>query len=450
MNGIARENLLPIATGFGILAWVLSFPFYGAPAFNLLNDLAVWGTHSFALGLALGFFVSALSNYTIKIPDVAAAPVAAGLAWLAVLLPHSAFTVPLMFICGLAASLPMLTWARNLGEMEKPATPFLITLIITNLWCVFTYLPWQDHRAYYLMTGIASLFFIASPWGLKTPAPIKTDIPLPWPKLKPLLLFIIVTSWTGGLLHRAFLPALAEWPGITWLSFWPYIVALIPAGILARRRYEPLAAWSLSILGLALLALALENPALNPSVKLAGLTGTLIGAAFADLFIWLSLIYFVYRGYPRALGVGLGVNVSIIWLVGVTADLLYLSSPVNLSLAAVSGAALLFILVPVILLRLPLSAPGRPVNDSASGFNSNLPDLTKGQENQEKFTAAEIRVLKLLLEGRKNKEIAEELFISLNTVKFHVRNILRKSNCGSRKELFEMLPEKTEEVVPSL
>lgn len=389
--------------------------------------------------MAIGFFISALSTYNIKIADRVAAPAAVCLAVPAVLNQQLALTVLLMFICGLVTSVPMLTWARNLGGMRKPVSPFITAVILSSLWCVITCLPWQNPRAYYLMTGIISLVFIAAPFGLKAGTLITTEKPIPWSRLSPLLLFIAVTSWTGGLLHRAFLPAMADWPGMAWLSFWPYIAALIPAGILACRRYEPLAALSLSTLGLALLALAFDNPALNPITKLTGLIGTLAGAAFADAFLWLSLIYFVYRGYSRTMGVGLGVNVSVIWLVGVTADLVHLSSPVKLPLAALSGACLLFILIPVILQRLPLSAPGRPVNDSAAGFNSNLSDLITGQENGDKFTAAEMRVLKLLLAGKKNKEIAEELFISMNTVKFHVRNILRKSNCGSRKELFGKL-----------
>ena len=51
------------------------------------------------------------------------------------------------------------------------------------------------------------------------------------------------------------------------------------------------------------------------------------------------------------------------------------------------------------------------------------------------FTAREMEVLKLMLEGSSNSKIAEELFISESTVKFHVKNILKKTNCKNRKEL---------------
>jgi DNA-binding NarL/FixJ family response regulator len=50
------------------------------------------------------------------------------------------------------------------------------------------------------------------------------------------------------------------------------------------------------------------------------------------------------------------------------------------------------------------------------------------------LTARELDVLKLVAKGLSNREISEELYISENTVKNHVRNILEKLHLHARME----------------
>jgi DNA-binding NarL/FixJ family response regulator len=51
-----------------------------------------------------------------------------------------------------------------------------------------------------------------------------------------------------------------------------------------------------------------------------------------------------------------------------------------------------------------------------------------------RLTERELEVLRLVAQGMSNKEIASELYISENTVKNHVRNILEKLHLHSRME----------------
>lgn len=53
----------------------------------------------------------------------------------------------------------------------------------------------------------------------------------------------------------------------------------------------------------------------------------------------------------------------------------------------------------------------------------------------EELSNQEIKIKEYILNGKSNKEIAEELFISLNTVKTHITNIYNKLNVSNRKEL---------------
>ena len=50
------------------------------------------------------------------------------------------------------------------------------------------------------------------------------------------------------------------------------------------------------------------------------------------------------------------------------------------------------------------------------------------------LTTREIEILRLVAKGMSNREIADELFISENTVKNHVRNILEKLHLHNRME----------------
>jgi len=73
--------------------------------------------------------------------------------------------------------------------------------------------------------------------------------------------------------------------------------------------------------------------------------------------------------------------------------------------------------------------------------------IKKGDERQQvpapRLTDRELQVLKLVARGMNNRDIAKELFISENTVKNHVRNILEKLQLHSRMEaVFYALREK--------
>ena len=57
------------------------------------------------------------------------------------------------------------------------------------------------------------------------------------------------------------------------------------------------------------------------------------------------------------------------------------------------------------------------------------------------LSSREIELLQLVLDGKTNKEIAEALFISENTVKFHMRNLLKKTDCKKRGDVIKLFHE---------
>jgi NarL family two-component system response regulator LiaR len=91
----------------------------------------------------------------------------------------------------------------------------------------------------------------------------------------------------------------------------------------------------------------------------------------------------------------------------------------------------------------------RAVHLGTSVFSAEITNVLfhpkpKQEEPKEDFglTAREIEVLKLMVQGHNNKQIAQELTISEATAKFHVRGILAKLHVSGRVEAVAIAVEK--------
>ncbi|MDY2588324.1 response regulator transcription factor [Winogradskyella aquimaris] len=96
-------------------------------------------------------------------------------------------------------------------------------------------------------------------------------------------------------------------------------------------------------------------------------------------------------------------------------------------LTIISGGICLLLLITVIFLLLKLK---RKMNEKPPQENINL-------TNQEE------RIADLIVQDKTNKEIATELFVSLSTVKTHIRNIYAKLEVNNRQEFIDKLKNHT-------
>ncbi|MFZ5972770.1 MAG: response regulator [Bacteroidota bacterium] len=64
-----------------------------------------------------------------------------------------------------------------------------------------------------------------------------------------------------------------------------------------------------------------------------------------------------------------------------------------------------------------------------------IPDPAESDQDKVKLSSREIEIIRLLVKGTTNGQIAEQLFISEHTVKTHRKNILRKLNIHNISQL---------------
>lgn len=82
-----------------------------------------------------------------------------------------------------------------------------------------------------------------------------------------------------------------------------------------------------------------------------------------------------------------------------------------------------------------ISASARPAANGVRAFDAAVSELTQ----RAGLSARESEVLALLAKGLSNDRVAEELFISRNTVRTHAQNLYAKLNVHSRQELMSVV-----------
>ncbi|MDF9409605.1 helix-turn-helix transcriptional regulator [Pelotomaculum isophthalicicum JI] len=264
--------------------------------------------------------------------------------------------------------------------------------------------------------------------------------------------FSAAAYFSGGLWFRVIMPLFySRWPEVIGLDSFIYAVFYFALALYARKfSYIWLGPVALSLLGLGLatVIIGLDRPVetiITLLLLIAGLCAT-------DLYYWLTL-----RGLTKMLncrkvfGLGLGVSLFFITAPGIALDVQLLPSPLSSSTTAVFGACLLFIINPLIIWFLrPLQQYEQDKNVSLNNFdekNRGGNDVKAGDDKLDReipafwydLTNTEKKVYELIYNGCTDSEISEKLVISRHTVKFHVRNILRKSGTSNRKELLQIV-----------
>jgi len=296
-----------------------------------------------------------------------------------------------------------------------------------------------------LVAGMALIWILPidkqEGWREKTESKFHVDIKKP---LMMLCLFVVVITINSGLMYQVINPAFEHLTELTsWYWAVPYIAALAIIRNLSMKanRSRFLYVGMAMIMGAFISFMLLGRNALDYLV----VDTLMLGACgIFDLFWW-SIIgeMLNYTENPvKVFGTGLSANVFGVLCGGVVGMAV---TSIQLPSAEVAVIALTVVCVTLVILP-PLNRQLVMVLKNhvylASYDNMSMTqkaEIIQRTKTLEELTVREKEVLQHILSGKSNREIAETLFISENTVKTHARSIFSKYDVSSRAELISTL-----------
>lgn len=441
MSTLTTVRLHHIRPGLALAAffgWLLSFPMFG----RFLSETA--GEKTLVLGLlfiishAVGLMVLHLLPTKVasaRLPVRLAGGIIAALT-VVYAYAHGIFIVDvlILIILGFTAAYLVLAWVAQFAGHTRPLLVLAVAMAGANLVYGITNIPGLlPGKIPLVLLGtlaIVGVFAFQAPCGSEETEKFSSPKHDPIKTIKALAAFVVAIYFIGGIWYHSFalqLSAAPLWEGPIGSLIYAGAVLFL-AFLASRGQPGNLAPYSLSALGVGLL-IALTGSG-KPVAELSYLAALNLGFAAADLFFWYAL-WFLGKlyGSRRVFGLGLGISLLLISLSSFLSAVGWPGgSPALLFITALT---LLFLVVPLIS-RYPFQLLNlSSMTETAAGVTSAAnvlipPDI---------LTPTESQVYIQLMQGASDTEMANELFISKHTVKFHVRNILHKMEAKNRKEL---------------
>ncbi len=456
-----NERVISVA-GFSFLfAYILSFLFEGQVLYSLLG---LHGTEAsrFILGAIIAHFAGLFScGFFVRSSTAAKYTMLGGMGVCFIVtapffLAPSALWAAGLVVGGYASGCAVASWGYFLkaftpeGERIKSCADVLIysniIMIAVNVVAV--------NRSPFLGLALSiSCLVIGMAFLWVLPADTKNgwrgegEGKPPGDIIKPLLLlclFIFIITINSGLMYEVINPAFAHLTSlVSWYWAVPYIVALavMRSLLMQANRSGVLYVGMAMIVGTFISFMLLGRTASDYLV----VNTLMLGACgIFDLFWW-SIIGGMLdhaRNPVKTFGIGLSANV-----LGVLCGAALGMALTSIQLPSAEVAVIALTVVCVTLVILP------PLNRQLVMLLKNhayLAAYDRMSDSQQKniirqtttleaLTAREQEVLQHILSGKSNREIAQGLFISENTVKTHVRNIFSKYDVGSRAELISTI-----------
>lgn len=442
-------------------SWLLAFPFEGQILYTLADyhhiqtNEFVFGTIAahFAGLLLCGFFVKNIrAAKKLVLFSIVFCILSSGVFFLP---PSFLWTIAIITSSALAGGC-VAAWGYYFkngtikSERIKTAADGLIysnlLMILLNMTAIHVS-PHAGLGLSMLVLGAAFLFAFQLPECVEahpvSPAHQEKPVSIAKP-LAFLCLFVAVITINSGLMYQVLNPAFEH---LTWLTSWywavPYIIALFIMRNLPRKINRTYILYvAIAMIGFSFISfMALDRSATSYFI----VNTLMLGACGVyDLFWWsiLGEMLELDKNPAKVLGIGLSANVLGVLLGGVignTITFVNMKSP-NPTLLALGVVCITLVMLPPLHKHLTVLLKNHAYLTMLSEMPSQeQPQLIRKFTIVEKLTERESEIASLLLMGKTYRIIAEQLYVSENTVKTHVKNIYSKTGVKSRVELMNIL-----------
>jgi len=263
--------------------------------------------------------------------------------------------------------------------------------------------------------------------------------------LAALFLFVTIITVNSGLMYSVVVPAFEHLPLLTsWYWAVPYIGALLLMKKVQKgsnRQYFLTVA--IVMLGASFLLFTVLDR--SPLSYLIIDTLMLGACGICDIFWWSMLgeMLDFSKNPPKIFGIGLSSNILGIILGSLLAQGIGAAGGGNPDLTM--NIALAIVLLIIMILPILYKQLDTVLADHAFGVELQEMTVEEKKDVEEhlaipgEFSDREREIIGKLLQGKPYRLIGEELYISENTIKFHVKNIYAKLGVHNKTELLKVL-----------
>jgi len=462
---LEKERSLSIIVFSLFFSWLLAFPFEGQVLYAITDRFYI-DAHSIIFASIAAHCVGLFtSGFFIKTMEAAKhLMIVSVVLCMAGSLPFFFYPSVIWNISLLAASfmagLCVAAWGfyfKNYSlpnERIKTAADVLIysnvLMIALNMTAIHLS-PYAGLGLSLIILSLALFFAFRLPENVKIDAHSDNkeskDTVSPIKPLAFLCFFIVVITINSGLMYQVINPAFEhhQWL-VSWYWAVPYIIALYIMKNLPRKTNRNYLLYvAIAMIGFSFIAFMMFDRSV---VSYLVINTLMLGACGVyDLFWWSILGEMLdFDDNPaKILGIGLSANVLGVLIGGMLGSAISANDTksYNSSILALSIVFFTLIILPLLHKYLSLLLKNHV-------FLNMLYEMTPSKQSETiynfviegKLTQRESEITALLLKGRTYKMIANELNLSENTIKTHIKNIYSKFSVQSKVELVNLLMQK--------